>query len=502
MAQIFDNQIFDKTNPLANVLPRCLACLAVGVLTACLDLTSTPTGLPPGTSWAMRTENARGGSPDWDSGLYGTSDSRISGFALPFTVLSGDTLHLFVHAWSATVSTSVYRLGWYDGVGARLVTRHVKLPVAKQPPCFAPSGGPSVCSWVETDRFVVDAQWIPGVYLAKFADDLGAAAAVPFVVRSDRRAVFVVVLPFATYQAYNDWNGTSLYVGPDQTGQPTYANRAVKVSFARPFAHGTFKTHFVGLDYLLVRWLEQNAYDVSYVADYDFHLGRGPDPEAAWLFAGHSEYWTWPMWVRANTARIQGTGLGFLGGNDIYWTARFESAPINGLEAPVVVCYRDTLLDPDGKIPGLATVRFRSAPNNSPENSLVGVMSVPGTQVSNSPVDLVVANESDPLFAGTGLTIGEHIPGVVGWEGDRVVDNGTTPEGVRVLFASPYTPLNGSTATGLAQATVYYWRASGSVVYASGDVGFAWGLSTYRQYLARPPLQRFLQNVLQAFVHP
>jgi hypothetical protein len=50
------------------------------------------------------------------------------------------------------------------------------------------------------------------------------------------------------------------------------------------------------------------------------------------------------------------------------------------------------------------------------------------------------------------------------------------------------------------QATVYTWQPSGAMVYASGEPGFAWGLATYRRFVARPPLERFLQNVLTAFV--
>jgi hypothetical protein len=204
--------------------------------------------------------------------------------------------------------------------------------------------------------------------------------------------------------------------------------------------------------------------------------------------------------LRAYAARDQGTSLGFLGGNDIFWVTRFETVPVNGLDAPVVVVYRDAALDPDGGTQGLATVPFRSPPNNAPENALVGVMSPAASLIGNAPVDLVVANGSDPLMAGTGLTTGEHIPRVAGWEGDRIVDNGETPTGIRVLFASPFVPVENPAGAGLFQATVYQWPASGALVYASGEPGFAWGLSTYRQYVGRPPLQRFLQNVLQAFV--
>src|SRR5882672_626367 len=304
------------------------AIAAVG--SACLDRMNAPDTRQPARSLAIAEENLRPASPDWDEALYTGVDSTISGYGSPFSLYPGDTLHVFVTVKHAPVSVSVYRLGWYQGGGARLIARHVGLPAPDQPPCSPPLPGPSVCAWSETDHFVIAPEWLPGLYLAKLADSVGRASAFPFVVRSRRPAAFVVVLPIATHQASNQWGGTSLYSGPGSTGQ-VYAARAVQVSFARPFSLLVLRGAILGVDYLLVRWLEQNAYDVSYLTDYDFHLGRGPDPEVAWLFAGHSEYWTWPMWLRANAARDQGISLGFLGGNDIYWVARYESVAVNGL---------------------------------------------------------------------------------------------------------------------------------------------------------------------------
>lgn len=477
--------------------------LIVGTVStaACLDPLGAPRGVLPGTSLAIAQENRRIGSPGWDTGLSAGSDTIISGYVLPFTLQTTDTLSVLISAAPGRVVIDIYRLGWYGGSGARLVAQDNIGSVRKQAPCSLPLPGPSMCAWDVADHFVVTSQWVPGVYIAKFTDTLGHANAYPFVVRAARPAAFVVILPFATYEAYNAWGGANLYGGLDSTGHVSYPDRATKVSFARPFTWSDLWNHFVNLDYLLLRWLEENAYDVSYITDYDFHLGRGAAPDAtAWLFAGHSEYWTWQMWLRANDARAQGISLGFLGGNDIYWLVRYESASVNGLAAPVVVCYKDASRDPEGATQGLATVLFRSPPNNTPENSLVGVMTYPRGLRTLAPVDLVVANGSDPLMAGTGLTTGQHVPQVAGWEGDRVVDNGRTPAGLRVLFRSPYVPAGDSVPSGLLEATVYEWPASGALVYASGEPGFAWGLSTFGQRVARPPVEKFLANVMDAFV--
>jgi hypothetical protein len=424
----------------------------------------------------------------------------LSGYGLPISLHQNDTLHIYVTAQRRPLSIEIYRLGWYNGVGGRLVSKHTNVHTVDQSPCSAPTQGPLVCNWSETDHFVVGSDWVPGIYIARFADTLGRARAFPFVVRSDRAAMFTVVLSFATYQAYNPWGGASLYGGPGATSQESYANRAVKVSFARPFSDATFQGPFLGVDYLLVRWLEQNAYDVNYITDYDFHIGGGVDPKSGWLFAGHSEYWTWPMWLRANAARDQGINLGFLGGNDIYWLSRFETVSVSGLDAPVLVCYRDAMRDPLGTTPGLATVLFRAPPNNTPENSLVGVMSSEPSLVKDSPIDLVVNDASDSLMAGTGLTAGEHIPRVAGWEADRTIANRVAPPGMHVLFHSPFVSAADSVTPGLMETTVYRWQPTGALVFAGGEPGFSWGLETFRNRTARPPLQRLLENILQAFI--
>jgi hypothetical protein len=473
----------------------CVSGAFLTIASACLDPAGAPVRSP---SRIVAEENLKPGALGWDHPGVGP-DSVIGGYGLPLSLRAGDTLHMFISAQRRLVTISVYRLGWYGGIGARLVARHVR-PADRQPSCSAFSPGPSVCDWSETDRVVIDPSWLPGVYLARFADLPGNTRAFPFVVRSDRPAMFTVVLPFATYEAYNRWGGTSLYGGPGATGLEAYANRAVKVSFARPLSDHVLRSEFLGDDYLLVRWLEEMAYDVNYLTDYDFHVGRGLDPHAGWLFAGHSEYWSWPMWLRANAAREKGISLGFLGGNDVYWVIRFEGVAVNQLDAPVVVCYRDASLDPLGTTPGQATVHFRDAPNNTPENALVGVMSGPRSLIRGSPIDLVVATASDSLMAGTGLSTGEHIVQVAGWEADRLSDNGSTPAGIRVLFESPYVPMEDTTRAELMHSTVYTWPASGAIVYASGQPGFAWGLETYQQFLARPPLQRLLRNLLDAFV--
>ena len=443
-------------------------------------------------SASVQTENARAGTLGWDAGLAAPVDSFVAGFVYPFSVRGGETIRFFVRSQDPTVTVRVLRLGWYGGIGARQVDSVRFTAGAPQPPCSPPLPGPVVCDWNASAELVTGREWPPGVYLATFTDSSGRRGGYPFVLRSGQADGYLLVLPFSTYEAYNDWGGVSLYKGPG-------GERGHAVSFARPLAHWDLWRSFLALDYLLIRWLEQQGYNAVYVTDFDFFVGRDVDfGVIAWLFAGHSEYWTWLGRLQLEAGRDYGVNLAFLGGNAVYWNSRYEETGVGSARIPTLVCYKNRLQDPQGSARGFSTVKFRDYPNNWPENEIIGVMSSAGLDVPNWPVDLVVADGSDSLFRGTGLTSGQRIPRLVGWEGDRMVANGFTPPGIRLLFDSPY--VSGQTgAPDAIQGTYYEWRASGARVFASGNVGFQWGLATYAGRVAVPELSVFLSNVLADF---
>lgn len=467
-----------------------------GVLAACLspvaDPPSIPLDPPVPRSVTIISENLLSGTPGWDSLINPTSDSFTGGFVSPFSVAAGDTLRAFVTSTSSHVQLSIYRLGSYEGVGARRVFSQT-LSVPSGQTCGAILPGPLECAWHTAGRVPVEPGWTPGVYLAEFTDPLGGASGYPFVVRSKSVGGYLVVLPFNTYQAYNEWGGASLYNGPG--GQ-----RAYKVPFGRPLASSELLRSFLTLDYPFIRWLEEAGYNVSYITDYDLDRGRGVDLAAiAWLVAGHSEYWSWAMRQRAENARDAGISLGFMGGNDVYWNVRYERNDLDGTPVPILVCYKHPDLDPLGLDAGVSTTRYRDYPNRSPENELVGVMSATGLNLRAWPADLIAAR-SDSLFAGTGLDSGVHVPGLAGWEGDKVIDNGLTPPGIRILFLTPYQTVGTTPIKDTLEGTAYRWPLSGALVFASGDVGFQWGFANYRGRTVVPSVMTFGKNLMDAFL--
>jgi hypothetical protein len=97
--------------------------------------------------------------------------------------------------------------------------------------------------------------------------------------------------------------------------------------------------------------------------------------------------------------------------------------------------------------------------------------------------DYVVSNASDPYYASTGLKNGDRLTGLVGYEWDGLLNNGSTPEGLVVLSSSPVRAqgllpqLPPGTNPEISNA-VRYTAKSGAKVFATGSIQWVWGLDS------------------------
>lgn len=396
----------------------------------------------------------------------------------------------------------IYRLGWYQGLGGRLMLSitdqagHAqgyydatnKQLIGCKSCRVDTKTGLVEANWQPSYRLTIPPDWTTGIYLAKFTSADGMQSYAPFDVLGNPHSAYVAVTPDTTYAAYNNWGGFSLYESEKSTA-PTGENdptaKGVKVSFDRPYAQVFGSSQVLVFEIDAIRWMERQGYDFSYISDID--LDMNPTQllnHKAYLSLGHDEYWTKNMRDGVVYARDRGVGLAFLGSNAIYWQMRLEKDS-QGNPNRTVVCYKietvlnDLARDPIfGKDNTLLTTEWRDPALSLPENQIIGVMfdnlthNVPGFPWKvSTPVN-------SPLLEGTGLQAGvEYGCNLVGYEWDRVFNNGYTPYKLHVIATSKTVNDDGKDST---SNTTYYIAPSGAFVFATGSIYWTTALDNYR----------------------
>jgi hypothetical protein len=433
-------------------------------------------------------ENQQPGSSAWQI-PWGSSSTdaagQIKGYASAVSVNKGENITFYVTVNPVqTYTIDVYRMGWYQGLGGRLMQHVGPLSGTQQPTCPTdPTTGMIECQWAPAYTLSTQMQWTSGVYLALLTNSKNFQNYIVFTVRDDNQtAAFLYKEPVNTYQAYNNYpadntTGKSLYAfnsygANTMNGSPA----AVKVSFDRPYEGdgdaSIYGQGFLYWEYPFVRWMEKAGYDVTYATDLDIHNnGAQILNYRGFLAVGHDEYWSKPMYDAVGAARDGGVNLAFLGADVSDWQVRYESSSI-GTPNRVLVCYRYANLDPVGD-PSLTTVEWSSPPLSRPQQSLVGLQYA--AEVPWHPqgwATYVVENSSNWVYAGTGFHDGDTVPWIVGYEADRMYSEFPLPNAV----SGTYTLLSQSTLgnggpSDYANSSVYQ-APSGAWVFAAGTM--AW----------------------------
>jgi hypothetical protein len=448
---------------------------------------------------AIEAENCSPGTPPstWD--VSGAGDPTIQGYATDISVNQGGTIFFKVNTPAAAYRLEIYRMGYYQGNGARLIT--TVLPSARlpqtQPACLTDSttGLVDCGNWAVSASWTVPANATSGIYFANVVrSDTGGASHIVFTVRSDAsHSALLFQASDTTWQAYNDYGGNSFYAGNP-------AGRAYKLSYNRPFTtRGVQSATWVfNAEYPMIRWLEANGFDVTYSTATDTDRNGSLIPNhRVWISNGHDEYWSATQRANVEAARGAGVHLAFFSGNAVFWKTRWETS-IDGAAAPyrTLVCYKETHagrpIDPADPPTWTGTWRdprfSPPADGGRPENALTGTLfRVNGPFLSNITVPQVDARmrfwrntPTASLSAGQTATLAT---GSLGYEVDVDEDNGFRPPGIMHLSTTPI-----STSTLLidygsnyaAGTTVHsltlYRHSKGALVFSTGVYNWAWGL--------------------------
>lgn len=465
------------------------------------------------TANPVQAENKCPGSTRWRADRSFGEQHAIEGFTAPVSIQAGKTIKIYVSTTASRYSFEVYRMGWYQGLGGRLLYISPIFQGIRQPaPLIDPTTRMVSCdNWHSPVALPIPQSWVSGVYLIKLLAG-NFMRYISFVVRNDAsHSAILFQTSVLTYQAYNTWGGYSLYGGPGASEGANALNRAYMVSFDRPTDRGFGAGDFpIYNEYNMLRWLERSGYDVSYSTDVDTdQRGTTLLQHRIFLPAGHDEYWSTAMRANVTTARDHGVSLAFFGANDVYWHVRLQSSPLG--PDRVVVCYKvnyygDGVVDPlAASHPSEATVLWRNAPLYQPENALLGEMYA-GRVLTPAP--LVLVSDAQQFFTNTTLQAGSAVDGLIGGEYDHVVYNKQSPSTLSILATSPLHCIRSRLcpADGIdtANATLYT-ATSGARVFDAGTFYWGWGLdndsfvpSTHAppQHYATAAFQRFTANIL------
>jgi hypothetical protein len=389
----------------------------------------------PTSEW-LNEENARTGDGTWMSGPAAPAGA-IEGYTNVTSVNIGRELSVFASSSSPHFTAKIYRMGYYQGLGARLVETKRNLPGRLQLTPPPDQYGTVDCQWPTSFTIDTDRRYSPGQYLIRLELPNGQYSFVPFVVRDDTStATYAYMSAVTTWQAYNTWGGFSLYRGADRLGVMNFNNaqRAVRVSFNRPydrnFANGA--ADFIGNEFPLLFLAERHSLDLAYMTDLDLdQRGDLLVRHRALLSLGHDEYYSPAMRDAITGAVAAGVNVAFFGANFCYRKIRFEESA-NGPDR-LMVNYRSTADPVNLTNPSLTTVNWSDWPSDLPESTFSGSRygGVDGTG------SLVVADSSSWLWRGTGLVDGDVLKGALGGEFNRYDPASVNPSDVQILGHSP-----------------------------------------------------------------
>ena len=333
----------------------------------------------------VKTENSKAGSKGWDSDvpLRFSADfsrrkeaQRIEGYFDQTSIGCGQSTTLkIIGAKSADIA--LYRIGYYNGAGARLV-QTIK----------------------STKRITATQSTPPGQYLVKLKSPGKTSTFVPLLIGGSSKSEITFISSVLTWQAYNQWGGASLYKGADGMRE----TKANTVSFDRPY-DGDGAGQFRYMEEPLIQMFEQLGLDINYLTDID--LDNAPEIDTASIvLGGHSEFWTQSMRDVIEKEIQQGTNLLIFGGNTAYAKTDLDGRVMNNR-----IPYRDI---------------------NQPESNFMG------SQFFALGIKKDLEVQADSKWPFNVLGKAAVIKGIYGYEADTAM--GTKGPGVEILARASISP--------------------------------------------------------------
>ena len=370
-------------------------------------------------------ENAHPGAADWqltrvrvDKGAY--RSTWVEGYCSKQSIAAGESIDIMVSTNPPVpFQIEIFRMGYYGGTGARLMTTLGPFDGITQPDPEIGEKDLHECRWAPTTALEIPADWVSGVYLGRLTT-LPESEELPywqsyivFIVRDDRPADILFQCSDNTWQAYNRWpNNYSVYTHP-KGNQGPWAD----VSFDRPYGREAQFTgvvndpltvgsgEFLPLEFPLAYWLEQHGYDVTYCANSDMLTPDRGLKCKSFISVGHDEYWHIDQFNSVVKMRDKGVNLLFLSGNSVCWVTPFKPSSDG---RPNRIMFRG---GPYGAQNDYALSRLEKHgpfPEHGPDEGLL--MGARNVSPVNGGGDWIIRKPEHWIFEGTGVERGREYP--------------------------------------------------------------------------------------------
>jgi hypothetical protein len=381
--------------------------------------------------------------------------NAIAGFANLTDASVGQDVKLYVSTHASSYRAVAYRMGWYQGLGARQIWSSPLESGQVQPPCTVTTSTNMVscANWNLSLTMPITPAFVPGDYLIKLMAGARVQSYVLLTVWDPHStATYVILNRSFVEQGWNTFGGYSFYngVGPcilDKLSYPV-CNRARVVSFDRPYNTGDGASDFLVNEYPLVEYCERLGLDVTYLTDVtlDEHPGFLLHHRVL-LSLDHDESWSYVERLAVLNAVARGVNVVFFGAAAMVRHVRLQSSLLGPDREEVD--YRNAGEDPLNGVASPTEVTgntWSSPPADWPATAQIGE-SYSGYLEPGVEVPMVISDASSWVFRGTGLKDGSSLPGVIGSDFDHVISSALTPTNIEILAHSPI-PLAEATVSG------------------------------------------------------
>jgi hypothetical protein len=267
----------------------------------------------------------------------------LEAYCWPRSVAPGEPVGLHLSTDASAVDIEVAR----EGVEREIVwSASGSQGVLHPTPDDAAENG---CAWPSALQIPTETRWRSGYYsVSVTAGDERAAAFLVVRPKPGAASPILLALSTATWDAYNDWGGPSLYTG------------GTRVSLERPMARGFLEkperalrkaqslpnpdaTTYIGWarkrglsdwsggagwwnwERPFLAWAERTGFaiDVALSDDLEAHP-EILDGHRLFVSVGHDEYWSWRMRDAVDGFLARGGNAAIFSGNTCFWQVRFD----------------------------------------------------------------------------------------------------------------------------------------------------------------------------------